>query len=94
MLSDNNKSVLHHICSRSLPLLVQLFSKTNISGYVDASEKRFPFFLDFYQKSPLHYAIEHFDTESLRYLICQLITHQNYYFSAYLLDEWIITALK
>ena len=47
-------------------------------------------FLDFNNKSPLSYAIERSDTESFRFLIEMLIEHQNSFFSAYLLDDWVL----
>lgn len=55
---------------------------------------RFPFFLDFEKKSPFNYAIELGDTESLKFLVQKLVEYQNSFFSAYLIDGWLLKAMK
>lgn len=58
VLSDNNKSVLHHLSYRRFNNLQTLFLKTNISDYINTAEKHFYFFMDFDGKSPLDFAID------------------------------------
>ena len=94
VLSDNNRSILHHLSARRLPTLQKLFSFTKLREYVSDREKRFIFFLDFENKSPLCYALNNFDLESFKFLLQQLVEYQNTHFSSYLLDNWLLKALN
>lgn len=75
VLSDNNKSLLHHLSYRRLSSLQKLFDKTNIGDYGKSIDKRFIFFLDFEGESPLDKAIKKVDIDSFKLLLCYLIEY-------------------
>ena len=94
VLSDNNESLIHKLSRHNLPRLTKVFQGTSIGETRDDANKRYPIFLNFDGKSPLDLALDYSDFDSFQFLLAQTINIQQGFESAYLVDSWLVQAIR
>ena len=94
VLSDNNENLIHKLSRHHLPHLTKVFQGTSIGETRNDANKRYPIFLNFDGKSQLDLALEDSDFDSFQFLLAQAINIQQGFESAYLVDSWLLKAIK
>ena len=74
--------------------MIYVFQGSSIVETRNDANKRYPIFLNFDGKSQLDLALEDSDFDSFQFILAQAINIQQGFESAYLVDSWLLKAIK